>query len=225
MKRLILPLFSIALVLFLVGCYSQTTVKYQCTDGAFVDSADLCSSKTCPETNCPKLDCSACPVKTETKIETKTVTNIVYVCSDLREVRNKDDCKNTEQREIESATSDLVITINNERSSASIGSYSLENLQNGEHYVIVDFSIYNKGIEAGYEFNPNLILLEDSRGYSYSYSWDSSQLSKYWEMVSIEYNTKKSGELAFVVPETEKEFILVVNDFSGVKGKKTFSLN
>ena len=92
MKSLILSLFLIALVLFLVSCSLQTTVKYQCADGAFVDSANLCSSKMCPETNCPKLDCSACPVKTETKIETKTVTNTVYVCSDLREVNKKEDC-------------------------------------------------------------------------------------------------------------------------------------
>ncbi len=82
------------LSLVLVGCSAQTLVKYQCADGSFVDSATLCSSRTCPESNCPKLDCASCPVKTETKVETKT--NTIYVCLDLREVKNKDDCLNVD---------------------------------------------------------------------------------------------------------------------------------
>ena len=56
------------LILALAGCSTQTTVKYQCADGSFVDSANLRSSKTCPEVNCPKVDCDSCPVKTENKI-------------------------------------------------------------------------------------------------------------------------------------------------------------
>ena len=89
--RILILVFAV-LILVLAGCSTQTTVKYQCVDGSFVDSANLCSSKTCPEANCPKLDCASCPVKTETKVETETITNTIYVCSDLREVKSKDDC-------------------------------------------------------------------------------------------------------------------------------------
>ena len=75
------------------GC-SQTVVKYQCADGSFVDSVNLCSSKTCPEANCPKLDCASCPVRTETKIETKTVEKTLYVCPDEKTVvSSMVDCK------------------------------------------------------------------------------------------------------------------------------------
>jgi len=89
MKYLIFGVLLISIIV-LSGC-SQTVVKYQCADGSFVDSASSCSSVSC-KTDCPQLDCASCPVKTETKVETKTVTNTVYVCSDLSEVKNKDDC-------------------------------------------------------------------------------------------------------------------------------------
>ena len=36
------------LILILAGCSTQTTVKYQCADGSFVGSANLCSSNACP---------------------------------------------------------------------------------------------------------------------------------------------------------------------------------
>ena len=124
--------------------------------------------------------------------------------------------------------SDLIITVNNIRTARSIGDYSLEDLNSDEQYLIVDFSIYNKDLNEGYEFNPNWVLVEDSNGYSYSYSWDSSQLTKYWggiAGVTVEYEAKKSGELAFVVPKSENSFTLVVKDFYGVKGKKSFSIN
>ena len=84
------------LILILAGCSTQTTVKYQCVDGSFVDSVNLCSSKTCPEANCPKLDCNACPVKTETKIETQTLTK--YQCWDDTIKDNLKDCTTLEQR-------------------------------------------------------------------------------------------------------------------------------
>ena len=63
----------IIISLLLVSCSTQTT-------------------PTCPKSDCPLIDCNSCPVKTETKIETKTTTNTIYVCSDLREVKNKEDC-------------------------------------------------------------------------------------------------------------------------------------
>ncbi|MBU0470537.1 MAG: hypothetical protein KKA62_04370 [Nanoarchaeota archaeon] len=64
MKKIIFGIL-IVFLLILVGCSTQTSVKYQCVDGSFVDSVDLCDSKTCPETNCPELDCSSCPIKKE----------------------------------------------------------------------------------------------------------------------------------------------------------------
>ena len=158
----------------------------------------------------------------------KTTIEKVYVCSDLSEVQDKNDCKTTEQKEVEISDFDLVTTINNVRTARSIGEYSLESLNSEEQFIIVDFSIYNKGLQDGYEFNPNWILVEDSNGYSYSYSWDSPQLSKYWggmTGVTVEYNSKKSGELAFVVPKKEKQFTLIVRDFFGVQSKVKFSIN
>ena len=93
MRTILLGIMLIS-VLILAGC-SQTVVKYQCADGSFVDSADACSAVECL-TNCPELDCSNCPVKTETKVETKTVTEKIYVCPDLTEVKNKEDCIDTD---------------------------------------------------------------------------------------------------------------------------------
>lgn len=220
-------LFILFLALILFSSCSQTLVKYQCIDGSFVDSANLCSAIEC-KIDCPKLDCAACPVKTKTIIETKNITNNIYVCADLRQVKSLNECKTAEQIEIETTSSDLVITINDARTAHSIGDYSLENLGTDEQYLIVDFSVYNKGIEDGYNFNPNWVLIEDSKGYSYSYSWDSAQLSKYWggmAGVIVDYNSENRGELAFVVPRTEKQFTLIVKDFNSVKGKKKFSLN
>ncbi len=89
----------VAFVLVLTGC-SQTVVKYQCTDGSFVDSIDACPEVKCL-TNCPELNCSDCPIQTETVIETdcstcpvktETKTEKIYVCPDLTEVKDKDDC-------------------------------------------------------------------------------------------------------------------------------------
>ena len=95
MKNIILGILLLS-ILILNGC-SQTVVKYQCADGSFLDSADSCSAVE-SQANCPELDCSACPVKTETK----TVTEKIYVCSDLTQVKSLNDCKTAEQKEIDS---------------------------------------------------------------------------------------------------------------------------
>ena len=58
-------------------------IKYVCADGIIVSDSSLCLK---PE--CPKLDCSTCPIR----IETKTVEERIYVCSDLTEVKHKEDC-------------------------------------------------------------------------------------------------------------------------------------
>ncbi len=89
------------LILVLAGCSLQTTVKFQCTDGSFVDSANQCSSKTCPETNCPKLDCTSCPPKIE--YQTKEIEKKVYVdklkveCLDGTIKDKKEECANIQE--------------------------------------------------------------------------------------------------------------------------------
>lgn len=91
MKYLILGILLISIIA-LTGC-SQTVVKYQCSDGSFVDSAKSCSSVSC-KTDCPQLDCASCPVKTETKVETKTIEKRMYVCPDESTVVSEIfDCK------------------------------------------------------------------------------------------------------------------------------------
>ncbi|MFH1916775.1 MAG: DUF4352 domain-containing protein [Nanoarchaeota archaeon] len=225
-KYFVIIFLGLAFV-FLSACSSQTVYKFQCSDGTFVDTASKCSLANVAELSNEPINCSACPVKTETKVETNTVTEKIYVCSDMREVKTANDCKSTEQKAIESSSDNLVLTINSARTARAIGDYSMETLKSDEQYVIVDFTIYNKELEDGYEFNPNWVLLEDSKGYSYSYSWNSPNLPKYWggmAGVTVEYQQKKSGELAFVVPKTEKKFTLIVKDFTGVNGKKTFTL-
>ncbi len=74
-----LMVIAALLVLILAGCSVQTIIKYQCADGSFVDSANLCSSKACTEVKCPKLDCTSCPVKTENKI-------VQVDCPQLKEI-------------------------------------------------------------------------------------------------------------------------------------------
>jgi hypothetical protein len=212
-----IPVIGVSLILIII-LFSVLNKDCSCPENELNESI----------TSCPDLNCSTCPVKIQTKIETKTIIEKIYVCSDLTEVTNVDDCKTEEQKEIAASNYNLAITINKARIARSIGEYSLENLKSDEQFIIVDFSIYNKELTNGFEFNPNLILLEDSEGYSYSYSWDSSQLSKYWggmTGVTVEYNTKKSGELAFVVPKSEKEFTLIVKSFTGTEGKKQFNIN
>src|SRR3989338_7365418 len=88
---LLLVFFGIVLS----GC-SQTVVKYQCADGSFVDSVDLCSAMTCPKVNCPSLDCNACPVKVETKFETTFETITEYQCWDGSVEDDLNSCPKTE---------------------------------------------------------------------------------------------------------------------------------
>lgn len=38
------------------------------------------------------LDCSNCPAKIETKVETKTITESIYICSNGEEVVSKESC-------------------------------------------------------------------------------------------------------------------------------------
>ena len=106
MKYLLLAILLISFIA-LAGC-SQTVVKYQCADGSFEASADLCSSKTCPEANCPELDCSMCPVKIETKVETKTITK--YQCWDSSMKDNLNSCPKTEAQQAQEDCPDLKLS-------------------------------------------------------------------------------------------------------------------
>jgi hypothetical protein len=90
MRNIILGILLLS-ILVLAGCSTQTVVKYQCADGSFVESADSCPAIEC-QTNCPELDCSNCPVKTETKVETKTLTEKIYVCPDKTTVDDMSEC-------------------------------------------------------------------------------------------------------------------------------------
>ena len=74
MKSIILVLIVSIVVVY--GCSSQTTVKFQCADGFFVDSANSCSSVNY-KTNCPELDCVNCPAKIEYK--DREVKKEVYI--------------------------------------------------------------------------------------------------------------------------------------------------
>ena len=164
----------------------------------------------------PELNCPECEVKTIIEIQK------IYVCSDLRQVSSIDDCKTIEQKEVDNSEYDLVITINDAYLTKSISDYSIEDINSDEKYLIVDFSIYNKGIDE-YISNPNYFLIEDSEGYSYGYSWDSASLRKYVGTVNIDKNTKKSMQLAFIVPKNETKFILVIQGvFGALLSKESF---
>ncbi len=85
-------IFFSVLVLFVSGCGSndisgdvtkEALTHYVCPDKTTVLDASLC-----PELECPQVDCSICPIRTETK----TIPNNIYVCQDLTEVKNKEDC-------------------------------------------------------------------------------------------------------------------------------------
>ena len=91
--QIILLISILILGVFLTGC-SQTVVKYQCQDGSFKESAELCSEVSC-QTNCPELDCNACPVKTETKTVEKTITK--YQCYDGTIQTSLSNCKDPEK--------------------------------------------------------------------------------------------------------------------------------
>ncbi|MBU0471515.1 MAG: hypothetical protein KKF65_02750 [Nanoarchaeota archaeon] len=106
MKNIILGILLVS-VLVLVGCSSQTVVKYQCIDGSFVDSVDSCP-KSNTQTNCPELDCSACGVDVPAK------EIIKYQCADGTIKEKVSDCSTVsiETQTQNTVEPDLLITIN-----------------------------------------------------------------------------------------------------------------
>jgi hypothetical protein len=119
MKRISFMLIVLIAILgiFLTGC-SETTVRYQCQDGSFVDSAESCAQVSCqtncpeidysqcPQTKCPDLDCSLC------SLQIKEVTK--YQCSDGTIKDKISDCSSVAvETEVNNKNEpDLSITIN-----------------------------------------------------------------------------------------------------------------
>jgi len=133
-------------ILFLFSGCSQTIVKYQCGNGSFVDSINSCPVIE-SQINCPKLDCASCPIKKE--IETKNITDTIYVCSDLKEVKNKEDCLNADSEgwyEIKTFT----------LSSGNSESFTINS--NKWRYIASCSSINELGI---YNFNMNIVKIEN----------------------------------------------------------------
>jgi hypothetical protein len=97
MSQMIILTVALLAVLFLAGC-SQTVVKYQCSDGSFVESANSCSSVSC-KTDCPQLDCNACSPKIEykEKIVEKSVEVVKYQCYDGSFKTTQSSCPSPEE--------------------------------------------------------------------------------------------------------------------------------
>lgn len=96
--KLLYAMLTFVLCTFLfVGC-SQTTVKYQCADGSFVNSAEFCSAVSC-KADCPQLDCSVCPAKVEykEKIVERLVNVTKYQCYDGTSKTTLSSCPSPEE--------------------------------------------------------------------------------------------------------------------------------
>lgn len=152
-KRYIL--LAILSILLLTGCTeTQTVTKYQCADGSVADTYAACSPRSCPAISCPELDCSVCPAKVETKTETRTVTNTIYVCSDLREVEDKSDCIPEGDKSISTTINSHTISDTSWRGEAD----------EGYEYHTFDLTVRNGGVT-------KLLMIDfkikDSKGYIY----------------------------------------------------------
>jgi hypothetical protein len=169
MKK-ICVLLAILSILLLTGC-SETVVKYQCVDGSFVDNTAGCTSATCPATECPKLDCSVCPAKIETRTETRTVTERVYICPDeVTEVSDKEDCKTHFLSDAEYALGDEIIagdfkwTFNSYTTESEIGEYYMDTFMgvkaDGE-FLIIDTEVENIGKSAQYLMTNYVKIIDD----------------------------------------------------------------
>lgn len=110
----------------------------------------------------------------------------------------------------------IEFTVNSARKTNYISDYSKP--KSGFTYLIVDFSIKNIEIVEGYSFNPNNVEVEDDKHYTYSYSWDSPNLDKYFDMTSIAKGRTKRGELAFEVPKDAESFTFILKSHMWGKG-------
>ncbi len=90
LSLVLLPIFLFGLI-FLAGCSANASMRFQCADGSFVDTAAACSSVQC-KTNCPETDCSSCPPKIEYQTKTVEKPVIKYQCADGSTQDNLSDC-------------------------------------------------------------------------------------------------------------------------------------
>ena len=107
MKKTVLIIFVLSLFL-MSACSTNTVIKYQCTDGSYVDNVAECPSRSCPECNCPELDYSNCPQQKcpdldcsecPKQIETKTITK--YQCYEGSITDRSNDCPKTEMQNVQ----------------------------------------------------------------------------------------------------------------------------
>lgn len=171
-------------ILALAGCSTQTIVKYQCADGSFVDSATSCSSVSC-KTDCPKLDCASCPVKTETKVETKTVEKKLYVCPDEKTIVSEiSECKKKFYTNVTYNFEDEVVAgdfkwsflSNKKQKSFTTGDYFQSSYVADGIYLIIQVEVENIGKQAEH-FDSSFLNLMDLSGREFIS--DSSATSAY----------------------------------------------
>ena len=93
----------------------------------------------------------------------------------------------------------LEIVVNSIQKYASDNPYSTP--RPGYEYILVDFSIKNKGYPNGYSYNPYYVKVEDPDGYRYGYASESYSVPGYFGMVVISYSDNVRGKLLFEVPE------------------------
>ena len=224
MKNMIFWLLIISVVA-LSGCSSQTIVKYQCADGSFVNSVNLCSSKTCPEANCPKLDCASCPVRTETKIETKTVEKTLYVCPDEKTVvSSMVDCKKEFYGNITYKFTDEIIAgdfkwtflTNKQQKSFASGNMFIPSYVADGTYLIIQVEVENVGKQAEH-FDNSFMKLLDIKGREFisddsataAYNGQSFALfSGFGD--TINPGIIKKGYVVFDIPENLEDLKIVI---------------
>lgn len=223
--KILIFLFMTLLILVLAGCSTQTMVKYQCVDGSFVDSVNLCSSKNCPESNCPKLDCASCPVKTETKVETKTIEKILYVCPDEKTtVSDIIDCKRKFYGNVTYKFTDEIIagdfkwtflTNKQQKSFTSGGIFQSSYVADGT-YLIIQVEVENVGKQAEH-FDNSFMKLLDIKGREFisddsataAYNGHSFALfSGFGD--TINPGIIKKGYVVFDIPENLEDLKIVV---------------
>jgi hypothetical protein len=110
------------------------------------------------------------------------------------------------------------VTIHSAEKSYSIGDY--DDLDSGEIFLIVDFSIKNNG-RSTYSYNPYYVEIEDEDHYTYEHTFASYSMSNYFDMVSIHPDDTKRGTLAFEVPITSHSYKLILVE--DMLSSKTYS--
>ena len=179
----------------------------------FGDKNTQNSSKLSDENICtPNWQCTEWSECSQTGTQTRTCSDSINCGILTGKPKESQSCTPSK------TTYPLEVTINSVRTAKVITGMAgafIDAPKEGEIALIIDFSIKNLGIDPSYDFNPNYMKVIDSKGYSYGYSWDSSSLSKFFDMGTIPEGQIRSGELAFNVPETETKFSLVAESFFG----------